>query len=100
RDAARHLSLLAMTGSPSSARGTLAVVEQMMRITEAVRAAQEARGERVRAQRVATVQSQRLAQVQLQLRGKAETLGVAGGAPMTTLGRPGQRDRDLDDRGR
>lgn len=39
RDAARHFSLIAMAGSPSSARGTLAVVEQMMRITEAVRAA-------------------------------------------------------------
>jgi len=101
RDAARHLSLLAMAGSPSSARGTLAVVEQMMRITEAVRAAQEARGERLRAERVATVQSGQLRQVQDRLRVKAETLGVAGRAPTTTtLSRPGQRERDRDERGR
>ncbi len=100
RDAARHLSLLAMAGSPSSARGTLAVVEQMMRITEAVRAAQEARGERLRAERVAMVQSGQLRQVQGRLRTKAEMLGVAGRAPTTTLGRPGQREQDRNDRGR
>lgn len=101
RDAARHLSLLAMAGSPSSARGTLAVVEQLMRITEAVRAAQDARGERLRAERVAIVQSGQLRQVQGRLRTKAETLGVASNAPnATTLGRAGHREQDRDDRGR
>ena len=101
RDAARHLSLLAMAGSPSSVRGTLAVVEQMMRITEAVRAAQEARGERVRAERVATVQQGQLGQVHKRLQTKAETLGVAQNATRAaTLSRPAQRGRSSDDRGR
>lgn len=66
----------------------------------AARRQESARGTLVRAQRVATLQSGQLAQVQGQLRRKAETLGVAERTPSTTLVRPGQRDRDLDERGR
>lgn len=51
-DAGRSLSLTARAMSPSTARSTLALLEQMLRVTKAVADAQRARGERIAAERL------------------------------------------------
>lgn len=64
----RHLNLLLRSSSKSNAAGWLAVWQEFSRVNQALRSAQTARGERVRAERVEQAAHAQLASVQSGLR--------------------------------
>lgn len=85
RVACRHLNLLLRGGSRSSAAGWFAVWQEFSRVNQAMKSAQAARGERVRAERVEHAAQRELASVQSGLRSAAAT--------RTRIAPRGPRDR-------